>query len=104
MDTYLLVRKVAGYLDPEKGAASEALWLPPVPEAVNFCSAYSHLCRLLRRSPGSKMAPANTLAAFNTFFVLYFNGLIIMYHGDFFCGSVYWWEWAAPLLYKHICH
>jgi hypothetical protein len=31
----------------EKGAASEALWLLPVPEAVSFCSTHSHLCRLL---------------------------------------------------------
>jgi hypothetical protein len=31
----------------KRGASSEALWLPPVPEAVSFCSAHSHLCRLL---------------------------------------------------------
>ena len=37
MDTCPLARKVAGCLGPEKGAASEALWLPPVPEAVSFC-------------------------------------------------------------------
>ena len=29
------------------GDASEAPWLSPVPEAVNFCSPYSHLCKLL---------------------------------------------------------
>jgi hypothetical protein len=46
-DTYPLPGKVAIYLEPEKGAASEALWLPPVPEAVSFCSAHSHLCILL---------------------------------------------------------
>jgi hypothetical protein len=39
--------EVAGCLEPEKGAASEALWLQPVPEAVSFYSAHSHLCRLL---------------------------------------------------------
>jgi hypothetical protein len=38
---------VPGCLEPEKGAASEALWLPPVPEAVSFCSPYSHLCRVV---------------------------------------------------------
>jgi hypothetical protein len=30
----------------ENGAASEALWLSPVPEAASFCSPHSHLCRL----------------------------------------------------------
>ena len=39
--------KVSGCLEPEKGPASEALWLPPVPEAVSFCSPHSHLCRIL---------------------------------------------------------
>jgi hypothetical protein len=34
-------------LEPEKGAASEALWLLPVPEAVSFCSPHSHLCILV---------------------------------------------------------
>jgi hypothetical protein len=28
-------------------AASETLWLPPVPEAISFCSPHSHLCRLV---------------------------------------------------------
>jgi hypothetical protein len=36
-DPYLLAGKVAGCLGPENGAALEALWLPPVPEAVIFC-------------------------------------------------------------------
>jgi hypothetical protein len=36
-DTCTLGGKVVGCLEPEKGAASEALWLPPVPEAVSFC-------------------------------------------------------------------
>ena len=38
---------MAGCLGPEKGAALEALWLPPVPEAFSFCIPYSHLCRIL---------------------------------------------------------
>ena len=46
------VRKGARCLEPEKGAASEALWLPPVQEAVSFCSPYSHLCRLLSEIKG----------------------------------------------------
>jgi hypothetical protein len=33
-------------LGPEKGAALEALWFPPVPEAFSFCISYSHLCRI----------------------------------------------------------
>jgi hypothetical protein len=36
-DNCPLAGRVAGCLDPEKGAASEALWLLPVPEAVSFC-------------------------------------------------------------------
>ena len=46
-DTYPLAGKVPNYLEPEKVAASEALWLPPVPETVSFCSPHSHLCRLI---------------------------------------------------------
>ena len=46
-DTYPLAGRVPGCLEPEKGAASEALWLPPVPEAVSFCSPHFHLCRLV---------------------------------------------------------
>jgi hypothetical protein len=47
VDTYPLAGKVPGCLKPEKGAASEALWLLPVPEAVSFCSPHSRLCRIL---------------------------------------------------------
>jgi hypothetical protein len=47
VDTSPLAGKVPGCLEPKKGAASEALWLLPVPEAVSFCSPHSHLCRLL---------------------------------------------------------
>jgi hypothetical protein len=44
---YPLARKVAGCLGPKKGAALEALWLPPVPEAVSFCILHTHLCTIL---------------------------------------------------------
>jgi hypothetical protein len=47
VDTYPLAGKVPGCLEPEKGIASEALWLLPVPEAVSFCSLNSHLCRIV---------------------------------------------------------
>ena len=46
LDTSPLAGKVTGYLEPEKGPALDAMWLPPVPEAVSFCSLHSHLCRL----------------------------------------------------------
>jgi hypothetical protein len=46
-DTCPLAGKVAGCLEPKNGAASESLWLSPVPEAVSFCSPHSHLCRVL---------------------------------------------------------
>jgi hypothetical protein len=51
-DSYPLAGKVAGWLGPKKGSALEALWLPPVSEAVSFCILYSHLCRI--HSAGSK--------------------------------------------------
>jgi hypothetical protein len=47
VDTYPLAGKVPGCLEHEKGAASEVLWLLPVPEAVSFCSPHSHLCRVV---------------------------------------------------------
>jgi hypothetical protein len=47
VDPYPLAGKEAGCLGPEKGAALEALWLSPVPEAVSFCIPHSHLCRIL---------------------------------------------------------
>jgi hypothetical protein len=53
-DTSPLAGKVPGYLEPETGSASEALWLPPVPEAVSFCSPYSHLCRLVSVGSGNQ--------------------------------------------------
>jgi hypothetical protein len=40
--------------EPEKGPASEALWLLPVPEAVSFYSPYSHLCRLVLMESGNQ--------------------------------------------------
>jgi hypothetical protein len=45
-DTFPRAWKVAVCLEPEKGATSKALLLPPFPEAVSFCSAHSPLCRL----------------------------------------------------------
>jgi hypothetical protein len=47
VDTSPLAGKVPGCLEPETGSATEALWLPPIPEAVSFCSPHSHLCRLV---------------------------------------------------------
>jgi hypothetical protein len=41
-----VARCLARCLGPEKGAALEALWLLPVPEAFSFCIPYSHLCRI----------------------------------------------------------
>ena len=46
-DPYFLAGKVTRCLGPEKGAALEALCLPPVPAAVSFCILHSHLCRIL---------------------------------------------------------
>jgi hypothetical protein len=47
VDPYPLARKVARCLWTEKEVALEALWLPPVPEAVSFCIPHTHLCRIL---------------------------------------------------------
>ena len=44
-DTSPLGGKVLGCLEPETRSAPEALWVPPVPEAVSLCSPHSHLCR-----------------------------------------------------------
>jgi hypothetical protein len=46
-DTSPLARKVPRCLEPETGSAPEAVWLPPVPEAVSFSSPHTHLCRLV---------------------------------------------------------
>jgi hypothetical protein len=51
-DTYPLAGKVPRCLYPEKGAASEALWLLPLPEAVSFYSPHSHLCRVVSVESG----------------------------------------------------
>jgi hypothetical protein len=51
-----LAGKVPGCLEPEKGSASEALWLLPVPEAVSFCNPHSHLCRLVSVESGNQDA------------------------------------------------
>jgi hypothetical protein len=45
-------REGAGMFGARKGAASEALWLPPVPEAVSFCSPHTHLCRVVSVESG----------------------------------------------------
>ena len=50
---YPLAGKVAGCLGPEKGAALEALWLPPVPEAISFCILHTHLAEYSRGGGGS---------------------------------------------------
>jgi hypothetical protein len=54
LDTSPLAVKVPGCVEPETGAASEALWLPPVSEAVSFCSPHSHLCRLVSAGSGNQ--------------------------------------------------
>jgi hypothetical protein len=41
-----LARKVAGCLEPKNGAASEALWLSPVPETAGLCIPHPHPCSL----------------------------------------------------------
>jgi hypothetical protein len=48
----------------QKGAPSEALWVLPDPEAVSFCSAHSHLCRLL--SVESRNQASNFLSGAQT--------------------------------------
>jgi hypothetical protein len=58
-DTSPLAGKVPGCLGPEKWVTSEALWLLPVPEAVSFCSAHSHLCRLLSAEFLATSVPIN---------------------------------------------
>jgi hypothetical protein len=47
VNTSPLAGKVSGCLEPETRSAPEALWLPPVPEAVSFCSPHSLLGRLV---------------------------------------------------------
>jgi hypothetical protein len=61
-NSYPLARKVAGYLGPEKGAALEALWLPPVPEAISFCIPHTHLAEYSQQVPRTKMSAADALA------------------------------------------
>jgi hypothetical protein len=46
-DTSPLLGKLPGCLELKTGSVSETLWLPPVPEAVSFCSPHSHLHRLV---------------------------------------------------------
>jgi hypothetical protein len=54
VDTSPLAGKVPECLEPETGSASEALWLPPIPEAVSFCSPHSHLSRLVLAGSGNQ--------------------------------------------------
>jgi hypothetical protein len=42
-DTSPLAGKVPECPEPETRSAAEALWLPPVPEAVSLCSPHPHL-------------------------------------------------------------
>jgi hypothetical protein len=42
-DTAPLAGKVPGSLEHKTWSAPEALWLPPVPEDISFCSPHSHL-------------------------------------------------------------
>jgi hypothetical protein len=44
-DTSPLAGKVPKCLEPETRSAPEALWFPPVPEAVSLCSPQSHIRR-----------------------------------------------------------
>jgi hypothetical protein len=43
----------------KRGSATEALCLLPVPEAVSFCSAHSHLCRLVLAGSGKEDVSGN---------------------------------------------
>jgi hypothetical protein len=54
VDTYPLAGKLLWCLEPEKGAASETRWIPPVPEAVSFCSPHSHLYRVVSVESGNQ--------------------------------------------------
>jgi hypothetical protein len=40
---------------PKMGPALDALWLPPEPEAVSFCSPHSHLCTLVLAGSGNRL-------------------------------------------------
>jgi hypothetical protein len=53
-DTSPLAGRVPGCLERETGSATKALWLPPVPEVVSFCSPHSHLCRLVLAGSGNQ--------------------------------------------------
>jgi hypothetical protein len=69
MDTSPLSGKVPGCLEPETGSAPEAVWLPPVPEAVSVCSPHSHLCRLVSEGSGNQDGSPRS-SGWNFFFKL----------------------------------
>jgi hypothetical protein len=64
--------KVTSCLGSEKGAALEALWFPPFPEAFSFCIPYSHLCRI--HSAGSRN---QDVSRFN-FYVKTYQGISLI--------------------------
>jgi hypothetical protein len=69
-DTSPLAGKVPGCLVPEMGSATEALWLPPVPEAVSFCSPHSHLCILVLAGSGNEDGSRRCSGKALTYFLL----------------------------------
>ena len=54
VNTSLLARKVSGWLEHETASTTEALWLPPDPEAFSFCCPHSHLCRPVLAESGNQ--------------------------------------------------
>jgi hypothetical protein len=84
-NTSPLAGKVPRCLEPEKGAASEALSLPPLPEAVNFCSPHSHLCRLVLVESGNqdvshRCSGNSILFLFNVFWFSYMYVCMYIIH------------------------
>jgi hypothetical protein len=53
-ETSPLVGKVPGCLEPKTVSAPEAVWLPPLPEAVSFCIPHSYLHRLVSEGSGNQ--------------------------------------------------
>ena len=68
-----------------KRGCSEALWLPPVPEAVSFCSPHSHLCRLVLVESGNqdvshRCSGNSILFLFNVFWFSYMYVCMYIIH------------------------